>query len=143
MLTSVQAKSVTVESTLLHRQYSRRVISESVILAQDQGVQFHGQNVLHLAILSGDMEQCKWMVRTYPMLLHAKCTGQFFSFHTNRYYGETALMMAVTTKQETQWKKDLVKFILDQVEEHELKGDGTDILETDHFGNTILHLAVG
>ena len=142
MMKSVQAQSVTVESTLLHRQFSRRVISESVILAQDQGVQFHGQNVLHLAILNGDMEQCKWMVRTYPLLLHAKCTGRFFSFHTNRYYGETALMMAVTTNQETQWKKHLVKFILDQVEEHELKGDGTDILETDHFGNTILHLAV-
>ena len=102
---------------------------------------FRGMNILHTAIVTKHIAEARMLITQYPAMLHAKTTGRFFledgQPRDGRYFGETALQFCASSGQ-----PELVTFILDQVEAEGLTGPGTDLQESDRFGNTVLHLSV-
>eukprot|EP01046_Picozoa_sp_COSAG06_P021924 COSAG06_NODE_1671_length_8750_cov_2.697145_5_plen_1380_part_00 len=108
-----------------------------VALAKNTGVEFRGMNVLHTSIVSKHYTESKWLIENYPKLLAGRTTGGFFDRQKRRYFGETPLMFAVATGQ-----ANIVRLILDKVEEKGLTGLGTSLLEVDRYGNTVLHISV-
>ena len=101
------------------------------------GKAYRGMNVLHIAVVKGSLEHCRWLVRKYPELLHGRATGSFFQPSGECYYGEYPLMFAVCTNQ-----PDIVTMILDEVDRQRLSGPGMGLESVDAHGNTALHLTV-
>lgn len=89
---------------------------------------YHGENLLHIAIVNRNFEMCKWLIEREPKLLEGKATGSFFQRTGLFYFGEYPLGFAVCSNQAF-----IVELMLDA---------GANLIAQDSNGNTVFHLCV-
>ncbi|CAF1001466.1 unnamed protein product, partial [Didymodactylos carnosus] len=119
-----------------HLQLAKYIINKfpDTITATYNKPEYHGENVLHIAIIKQNAEMVEWLLgdpnnRAYnDKLLNTPADGDFFDKDRLCYYGEYPLAFACCTNQ---WNlaKILIKY-------------GANLDKTDSYGNTILHLLV-
>eukprot|EP01013_Petalomonas_cantuscygni_P011141 TRINITY_DN24472_c0_g1_i1.p1 TRINITY_DN24472_c0_g1~~TRINITY_DN24472_c0_g1_i1.p1 ORF type:complete len:844 (-),score=214.65 TRINITY_DN24472_c0_g1_i1:781-3312(-) len=125
---------------------------------------FHGENLLHIAIVRRDLEMAQELLERAPALMVGRCSGSFFYPGRSCYFGSTPLQFAATTN-----NRKMVQLILKYAPRHAAiheisltgvpgqKDDrrcmiGTDrrecvqrlrmLDERDEWGNNILHALV-
>eukprot|EP01013_Petalomonas_cantuscygni_P009690 TRINITY_DN2257_c0_g1_i1.p1 TRINITY_DN2257_c0_g1~~TRINITY_DN2257_c0_g1_i1.p1 ORF type:complete len:989 (+),score=244.32 TRINITY_DN2257_c0_g1_i1:139-3105(+) len=74
---------------------------------------FHGQNLLHTALVHRDTELVQWLVRLCPRLIMGYCSGPFYGPNGPCYFGSTPFHFAAATGQE-----DMVRLILEIARQH-------------------------
>lgn len=92
------------------------------------GVEYYGENILHIAIINRDVAAVTNLVKQCRKLLDATATGNFFKLGSACYYGEYPLAFAACTGQ-----REMVHILLEA---------GANLNLTDSNGNTILHMLV-
>jgi len=92
------------------------------------GVEYTGENILHIVIIKQNLRMVERLVKREPALLQARATGRFFSEGQPCYYGEYPLSFAACTGH-----KEMVSLLLQH---------GAELDAVDSNGNNVLHLMV-
>lgn len=90
--------------------------------------EYHGENILHIAIVNKRFERVKYIVDRAPELMFGRADGKSFRSGQPCYFGEYPLFFAVCTNQ-----KSLVQYLVD-------KGAPMDVADSN--GIIILNLIV-
>ena len=113
---------------------------------------FKGQNYLHLCILAGKLEECRYLLREFPDLSDdlktGKAVGTQWAPTGRHYFGETPLMFAVALG-----RKDIVEFLESSHFRGTSEGGRLDLsglnelrpgvpADRDYYGNGPLHFCV-
>lgn len=101
---------------------------KSLVLEEYSGVEYSGENVLHIAIINRRLDLVKKLVEMEPKLLLSRATGNFFKVGQPCYYGEFPLAFAISTNQFEMFET--------------LVAAGADMNIEDSNGNGILHVLV-
>eukprot|EP00759_Apiculatamorpha_spiralis_P029045 PhF_6_TR31436/c0_g1_i3/m.46112/K04975/TRPV6; transient receptor potential cation channel subfamily V member 6 len=109
---------------------AREIIAVQPTLAQQQytGLEYLGENALHISIVNKDFDAVRFLVETNPEVLKGRAKGTFFQ-DKDVQYGELPLFFAACTGQ-----TNVVSYLV------EMGADLTAVTETD--GDTILHIVV-
>lgn len=121
---------------------------------------YHGENVLHMAIVHREAGLARWLVQEIPELVNGETTGKFFRPGKALYFGGTPLLFALSSNQvgvalDILAAAEHLKTMDEAHEAHEAhkasdstaKSEPTAASETsifmcDRFGNNALHMAV-
>lgn len=120
---------------------------------------YHGENILHMAIVHREATLAQWLVRELPELLHAETTGKFFRPGKSCYFGGTPLLFALASNQvpvaldilaaaerlnaaAIKGPELLLGSTVSGANQPELVAAETSIFMCDRFGNNALHMAV-
>ena len=140
-----------IHKLVLHKRYSvaLELIKEDPALAKLEYTsdRYRGENILHMSIaaraqsfifelldllwprsIDSAQQHSEWL-SLYDTILDAEVTGDFFKPGEGAYYGGQPLLFAVATNQ-----KEVVRKICAK--------QSRRILDTDRYGNNVLHLAV-
>ncbi|CAK4103427.1 unnamed protein product [Aphanomyces euteiches] len=100
---------------------------------------YHGENILHIAIVHRNLDVVRWLVDTLPDLLDAEATGMFFSPGHACYFGGSPLLFALSSRQ-----LEAATYILRAADAAPPTSNAakTSIFMMDAYGNNALHLAV-
>ena len=90
--------------------------------------EYHGENVLHIAIVNKKIDRIKYLIDRAPELLFAQADGFFFQIDQPCYFGEFPLSFAASTRQKT-----LVEYLVKK---------GAQLDAEDSHGNNVLHVCV-
>lgn len=114
-----------------HRLIARELLRRKPSLVADvyEGRNYHGENVLHMAVANGDLEEARFLVNLHPALVDGCADGEFFAPDGSAYYGGSPLGFAVCTNQPA-----IVSFLVREC--------GAEISWRDGFGNSAVHLCV-
>ncbi|TYZ64527.1 hypothetical protein PybrP1_010395 [[Pythium] brassicae (nom. inval.)] len=118
---------------------------------------YHGENILHMAIVHREAQLARWLVREIPELLDAETTGKFFRPGKSCYFGGSPLLFALSSNQvpvaldilvaaaqlrATPYGPEAPHSTNDSRATSAPAAHETSIFMCDRFGNNALHMAV-